>query len=269
MPADDDAAQALAAELIAYCKTQLADVKCPRIDRLPRPSSPATRPASSTSGCSRTSTGKTPVEASDGGDHCCAVLARRRRALLCSRSGRTALLELEDRCAHGVPRSRVERMGGRVPRRGHPPTRATRTSITYSARYGRDYYGVVDATVAPALTVNLDDDANNAIDSSRDALGSVATERVITPTTIDGFEARHFTADLSSGNNSATLTGVIVEHDGHVISAIITDGLSNSADGRRAVHRLVRDPLSELATGRRLDQPVMITIRSSVISLTL
>ena len=30
MPADDDAARALSAELIAYCKTQLADVKCPR-----------------------------------------------------------------------------------------------------------------------------------------------------------------------------------------------------------------------------------------------
>jgi len=30
MPADDDAARALATELIAYCKTQLADVKCPR-----------------------------------------------------------------------------------------------------------------------------------------------------------------------------------------------------------------------------------------------
>jgi len=30
MPADDDAARALAGELIAYCKTQLADVKCPR-----------------------------------------------------------------------------------------------------------------------------------------------------------------------------------------------------------------------------------------------
>src|SRR5829696_7338569 len=30
MPADEQAARALAAELIAYCKTQLADVKCPR-----------------------------------------------------------------------------------------------------------------------------------------------------------------------------------------------------------------------------------------------
>ncbi len=30
MPADDDAARALAAELIAYCRSQLADVKCPR-----------------------------------------------------------------------------------------------------------------------------------------------------------------------------------------------------------------------------------------------
>jgi acyl-CoA synthetase (AMP-forming)/AMP-acid ligase II len=30
MPADDDAAHALERELIAYCKTQLADVKCPR-----------------------------------------------------------------------------------------------------------------------------------------------------------------------------------------------------------------------------------------------
>ena len=30
MPADEDTARALAVELIAYCKTQLADVKCPR-----------------------------------------------------------------------------------------------------------------------------------------------------------------------------------------------------------------------------------------------
>jgi acyl-CoA synthetase (AMP-forming)/AMP-acid ligase II len=30
MPADDEAAQALSAELIAYCRSQLADVKCPR-----------------------------------------------------------------------------------------------------------------------------------------------------------------------------------------------------------------------------------------------
>ena len=30
MPADDDAASALARALIAYCKEQLADVKCPR-----------------------------------------------------------------------------------------------------------------------------------------------------------------------------------------------------------------------------------------------
>lgn len=30
MPADDDAARVLAAELIAYCRSQLADVKCPR-----------------------------------------------------------------------------------------------------------------------------------------------------------------------------------------------------------------------------------------------
>jgi acyl-CoA synthetase (AMP-forming)/AMP-acid ligase II len=30
MPADDVAAQALAAELIAYCRSHLADVKCPR-----------------------------------------------------------------------------------------------------------------------------------------------------------------------------------------------------------------------------------------------
>ena len=30
MPADDDAAQALAGELITYCRSQLADVKCPR-----------------------------------------------------------------------------------------------------------------------------------------------------------------------------------------------------------------------------------------------
>jgi len=100
----------------------------------------------------------------------------------------------------------------------------------WSARYGRDYYGVVDVTMDPALTVNLDDDANNAINSSRDAIGAVATERVITATTIDGFDARRFTANLSSGNDSATLTGVIVNHNGHVVSAIITDGKSNSAD---------------------------------------
>jgi acyl-CoA synthetase (AMP-forming)/AMP-acid ligase II len=30
MPIDDDAASALSRELIAYCKEQLADVKCPR-----------------------------------------------------------------------------------------------------------------------------------------------------------------------------------------------------------------------------------------------
>ena len=30
MPADDVAAEALAAELMQYCRTQLADVKCPR-----------------------------------------------------------------------------------------------------------------------------------------------------------------------------------------------------------------------------------------------
>ncbi|MCU1364840.1 MAG: putative fatty-acid--CoA ligase [Ilumatobacteraceae bacterium] len=30
MPADDDAARALSIELIAYCRSQLADVKCPR-----------------------------------------------------------------------------------------------------------------------------------------------------------------------------------------------------------------------------------------------
>jgi long-chain acyl-CoA synthetase len=30
MPADDDAAAALSAELIRYCRSQLADVKCPR-----------------------------------------------------------------------------------------------------------------------------------------------------------------------------------------------------------------------------------------------
>ena len=30
MPTDDDAASALSWELIAYCKEQLADVKCPR-----------------------------------------------------------------------------------------------------------------------------------------------------------------------------------------------------------------------------------------------
>lgn len=40
MPADDDAAQALAGELIQFCRSQLADVKCPRSidfrDELPR-----------------------------------------------------------------------------------------------------------------------------------------------------------------------------------------------------------------------------------------
>ena len=40
MPADDDAAQALAAELIRFCRDHLADVKCPRTidfrDELPR-----------------------------------------------------------------------------------------------------------------------------------------------------------------------------------------------------------------------------------------
>ena len=40
MPADDDAAATLARELIAYCKDQLADVKCPRTvdfrEELPR-----------------------------------------------------------------------------------------------------------------------------------------------------------------------------------------------------------------------------------------
>ena len=40
MPADDDAADALATELIAFCRSQLADVKCPRIDRLPRRAPP-------------------------------------------------------------------------------------------------------------------------------------------------------------------------------------------------------------------------------------
>ena len=30
MPADDAAASALASELIQFCRTQLADVKCPR-----------------------------------------------------------------------------------------------------------------------------------------------------------------------------------------------------------------------------------------------
>jgi hypothetical protein len=48
--ADDAAAAVLASKLITYCKSQLADVKCPRtIDFRPR--SLATRPASSTSGC--------------------------------------------------------------------------------------------------------------------------------------------------------------------------------------------------------------------------
>jgi acyl-CoA synthetase (AMP-forming)/AMP-acid ligase II len=40
MPADDEAAAALAAKLIAYCREHLADVKCPRSvdfrDELPR-----------------------------------------------------------------------------------------------------------------------------------------------------------------------------------------------------------------------------------------
>ncbi|MCU1396124.1 MAG: hypothetical protein JWM34_4552 [Ilumatobacteraceae bacterium] len=98
----------------------------------------------------------------------------------------------------------------------------------YSARYGRDFYGVVDVTIKPGIVVNLDDDANNAIDSTRDAVGAVATKRVITPTTLDGLPARSFTADLSSGKDSSTLTGVIVERQDHVVSAIITDGLSNS-----------------------------------------
>ena len=40
MPADADAADALAKELIAFCRSQLADVKCPRIDRLPRRAPP-------------------------------------------------------------------------------------------------------------------------------------------------------------------------------------------------------------------------------------
>jgi hypothetical protein len=102
--------------------------------------------------------------------------------------------------------------------------------VVYSARYGRDYYGVVDITIAPGIVVNLDDDANNAIDSSRDALGAVATERVVTPITLGGVEARRFTAELSSGKDSSTLTGVVVEQNGHVVSAIITDGLSNSPD---------------------------------------
>lgn len=102
--------------------------------------------------------------------------------------------------------------------------------VVYSARYGRDYYGVVDATVGAGLVVNLDNDANNAINSNRDALGAVATDRVITPITINGYEGRRFTAELASGNNSATLTGVTLERDGHVLSAIITDGLSNSAN---------------------------------------
>ena len=97
-------------------------------------------------------------------------------------------------------------------------------------RYGRDYYGVVDATVGAGFVVNLDNDANNAINSSRDALGAVATDRVIRPITINGYEGRRFTAELASGNNSATLTGVTLERDGHVLTAIITDGLSNSPD---------------------------------------
>ncbi|MCU1364841.1 MAG: hypothetical protein JWL72_1122 [Ilumatobacteraceae bacterium] len=101
--------------------------------------------------------------------------------------------------------------------------------VVYSARYGRDYYGVVDATVAAGRAVNLDDDANNAINSSRDALGAVATDRVITPTTLGGEDARSFTASLVNGKDSSTITGVVVSHHGHVVSAIITDGLSNSA----------------------------------------
>jgi len=102
--------------------------------------------------------------------------------------------------------------------------------VVYSARYGRDYYGVVDVTISPGLVVNLDDDANNAINSSRDALGAVATDRVVTPITLDGLEGRSFTAELSSGKDSSTLTGVVVEQNGHVVSAIMTDGLSNSPD---------------------------------------
>ena len=40
MPADADAAAALERELIAYCRGELADVKCPRSDRLPRGAPP-------------------------------------------------------------------------------------------------------------------------------------------------------------------------------------------------------------------------------------
>ena len=97
-----------------------------------------------------------------------------------------------------------------------------------------------DATVGVGLVVNLDDDANSAINSSRDALGAVATGRVITPVMVNGYEGRWFTAELASGNNSATLTGVTLERDGHVLSAIITDGLSNSsADVERFIASFV------------------------------
>ena len=59
MPADADEADALAKELIAFCRQHLADVKCPRSVDF-RAELPATRPASSTSATSRTSTGPRP-----------------------------------------------------------------------------------------------------------------------------------------------------------------------------------------------------------------
>ena len=64
MPADDAAAGRARAELIRFCRSQLADVKCPRTIDF-RPSSPATRPASSTSASSRTSTGRPPAARSE------------------------------------------------------------------------------------------------------------------------------------------------------------------------------------------------------------
>ena len=67
MPADTEEADALAKELIAFCRSQLADVKCPRsIDFRPE-SSPATPLGSSTSGTSKTSTGPRQVGRSDIG----------------------------------------------------------------------------------------------------------------------------------------------------------------------------------------------------------
>ena len=59
------------AELIAYCREHLAALQVPALGRLRAPSCPATRPASSTSACSRTSTGRDtprrPEKALNGG----------------------------------------------------------------------------------------------------------------------------------------------------------------------------------------------------------